>query len=135
MEIGVCKQCGKTTFIQNKTKCLCSECVYMNNHNGKTKLQVAIERQKQKKIKAKSTGERQVFLRIWSERFHVCSNCGRLLGDTPRSYMFSHRIAKGVNEKERLNPNNIDLLCLDCHFARDMQSREVFEKRKKGILK
>ena len=144
MEIGVCKQCGRETFIQNKTKCLCSECVYKNNHGGKSRFEVAKEKQMSKPIKfpkpkpvtkkyvykRKTTGEKKMFLKIWGERFHVCSNCGKLLGDVPKSYMFSHREAKGANGKNRLNPDNIDLLCFDCHFARDMQSREVFDKRK-----
>lgn len=141
MEVGICKQCGRKTFIQSKIKGLCSDCVYKNNHGGKTRQQVAIEKQKEKpikfevkRIKHKVTGERQMFLKIWENRPHYCVNCGSWLGNEPKSFMFSHKIAKSINEKERLNPDNIELLCMDCHFARDMQGQEVFEKRTKGLI-
>ena len=131
MRLGKCSGCGKQTHIQNKTLNLCSECVYRKNHNGKTRQQRQIESNKTKAVKRKSTGEKGMFNIIWSQRPHYCINCGKWLGLTPKSWMFSHRIAKGVNEKERLNPDNIDLLCFDCHFARDMQGKEAYEKRRK----
>jgi len=141
MEIGICKQCGKETFIQNKTKCLCGDCVYRNNHGGKSRIQVALEKKAQKPLifakkmsRCKVTGERDLFINIWEIRPHYCTNCGKWLGNEPRTYMFSHRIAKGVNGKERLNPDNIDLLCFDCHFARDMQGEEMFNKRSNKVV-
>lgn len=141
MELGACKQCGQTTYIQNKTRCLCADCVYKNNHGGKSREQVAMEKQQQKKPKVwklkptKATGEKEMFLKIWEQRPHVCVNCGKFLGHEPKNYMFSHRIAKGVDNFQRLNPDNIDLLCFDCHFARDMQGQKVFENRAKGLQK
>ena len=141
MEIGVCKQCGRTTFIQSKIKHLCPECVYQNNHGGKTRQQVAIERQKAKTpkpIKTKfkeATGERKMFLQIWSERPHYCINCGKYLGEVPKASFFSHREAKSVNNSNRLNPDNIDLLCFDCHFARDMQGQKIYENRSQILQK
>lgn len=142
MEIGVCSQCGKRTYIQNKTRCLCADCVYKNNHDGKTRIEVAIE-QRRKRLQnphkptknprkshgRKVTGERAMFLKIWQNRPHYCTNCGKYLGEEPCSWMFSHREAKGANENLRLCAENIDLLCFDCHFARDMQGEEIFKKR------
>lgn len=133
MELSVCKGCGRTTYIQNRTKWLCPECVYKRNHGGKSKVEVALERGRKKSNVRKATGEREVFLKIWTERPHRCVNCGKYLGEDPKSFMFSHREAKGVNNRNRLNPSNIDLLCFDCHFARDMQGKVVFEKLKSKI--
>lgn len=132
MEIrrGKCSGCGKETYIQNKTLNLCSECVYKKNHGGRTRQQVQLD-SKRKKIQKKSTGERELFLKIWLERPHYCINCGKWLGPEPKNFMFSHRVAKGVSEQQRLNPDNIDLLCFDCHFARDMQGEKCYEKRRR----
>lgn len=141
MEIGICKQCGRKTFIQSKIKHLCADCVYKNNHGGKSRQQVAQEKAKAKTLKPiktkpkKATGERQMFLQIWNTRPHHCVNCGKYLGEEPRAGYFSHREAKGVNNSNRLNPDNIDLLCFDCHFARDMQGQKVFEKRAQSLQK
>ena len=133
MEMSVCKGCGRTTYIQNRTKWLCPECVYKRNHGGKSRVEVALEKRRKKTNVRKATGEKEMFLKIWSERPHQCVNCGKYLGEVPKSFMFSQREAKSVNEQERLNPSNIDLLCFDCHFARDMQSKVVFEKLKLKI--
>lgn len=135
MEIGVCKQCGQRKYIQNKTRYLCADCVYKNNHGGKSRQQVAYEKQQLRKNKRqKATGEKELFLQIWKQKPHYCMNCGKYLGDVPRVGYFSHRQSKGVSEANRLNPDNIDLLCFDCHFARDMQGKSVYDKRK-GIYK
>lgn len=131
IRLGKCSGCGKQVHIQNKTLNLCPECVYKKNHGGKTRQERQIELNKAKQKKQKSTGEREIFKEIWLQRPHYCINCGMWLGPIPKSWMFSHRVAKGVSEKERLNPTNIDLLCFDCHFARDMQGKGAYEKRRR----
>jgi len=67
----------------------------------------------------KTTGEGELFVQIWSERAHVCTNCGDPLGDEPQSIFFSHTIRKGKEERLRLDPNNIFLECFDCHHIWD----------------
>lgn len=65
--------------------------------------------------KRKKTGEAAMFFEIWNERGHYCQRCGTPLPGPPRSYYFHHRKTKGAHPKMRLDKNNIELVCLDCH--------------------
>jgi 5-methylcytosine-specific restriction endonuclease McrA len=82
------------------------------------------------KWKPKSTGERELFLFIWETRPHYCVNCLANLGDEPRTFYFSHIKGKGAHPDQRLNQNNIQLLCFECHRAYDAGTKEQFEKRR-----
>lgn len=126
-----CSGCGRISFIQNKRKKLCSDCVFELNHNGKSKVEVYIERKRKVAKNPKTTGERDLFLEIWSERPHFCENCKTPLGNEPKVWMFAHIIPKSVNELLRLIKKNIKLLCFDCHDALDKQGKEAYEKRTK----
>jgi len=137
MEWNTCKCCGQVKPIQNKTKGFCSDCVYKQNHNGKNQFEVAREKQKQKVYlpkpivsKFKSSGERELFQQIWNERAHYCEHCGKFLGSEAKSFFFSHKISKGKENSLRLDSDNIQLLCFDCHFAYDFQGEKVFNSRK-----
>ena len=79
----------------------------------------------------KPTGEKQVFLEIWSEREHQCVHCQVWLGEEPLAQYFAHKIRKGKDKALRLDKNNIQLMCLDCHMAMDQGTIEQFEKRRK----
>jgi hypothetical protein len=135
MRWGICRGCQKETLIQNKTKYLCAKCVYSLNHEGRTRQEVSFEKQRNKsnkkvyQYKPKATGERVLFLEIWSEREHICKNCKTLLGSVPCNWMFSHKIAKGVDKSLRLDKGNIDLLCYDCHFAHEFQGKDAYQRR------
>lgn len=83
----------------------------------------------------KKTGERDVFLEIWNERPHVCSNCQAPLGDEPKTFMFSHNKGKGAHDELRLVKSNIDLHCWDCHDARDCRGKDAYNARKNLFLK
>lgn len=138
MEKGICKGCKKETFIQNKTLQLCPDCVYKKNHGGKDRLQVYKERQVAKPAKTKryvykpkATGEREMFLEIWEEREHFCTNCGVYLGEVPHAFMFAHVEAKSLNGgKKRLERANVELHCAECHYCLDHGSKEMYNKRK-----
>ena len=77
------------------------------------------------------TGEREVFLDIWKDRPHFCTNCQDFLGHEPLAHFFSHIISKKREPRLRLEPTNIRLLCNDCHYAFDFQGIEAFNKRTK----
>lgn len=129
-----CSQCNKSHWIQNKTKHLCGDCVYENNHDGKSRFEVLREKQalkpykvstiKRKPLKTKlrkPTGEGKLFLEIWEEREHICSNpkCKVDLGEEPLVYFFSHDKSKGADASQRLNKEQISLLCWPCHFEKE----------------
>jgi len=126
---GICKQCDKDKWIQN-VKGICPDCIFMNNHQGKSKQEVYRERQKGKQKKRKVTGERALNLEIWIERQHICHNCGANLGNIPKVHFFMHLKSKGSRPDLRLDKDNILLACLKCHFAWDFQGTEKYNERK-----
>jgi len=145
--------CGNH-YIQNRTKWLCSDCVYKRNHGGKARREVALEKEKEKQINFKNkkrkknkkksskkkkepTGEYDLFLVIWGEREHICHNCKMNLDrfvDTetgnPSAMLFMHMVSKGANGRLRLKKKNIKLGCPECHYAHDHQGKKAFKKRK-----
>lgn len=82
------------------------------------------------KYKRKSTGEKKLFLEIWNERIHYCINCNEYLGNEAKAHYFSHIKPKGLYPELRLDKSNIQLLCFDCHYAYDFQSKEKYNERK-----
>jgi 5-methylcytosine-specific restriction endonuclease McrA len=57
----------------------------------------------------------QLFLSVWETRNHRCEICGKHLGNEPRSYMFDHLLEKSKYEFLEYEPDNIALVCLECH--------------------
>lgn len=130
-----CKVCG-SIYIQNKKLQLCSECIYKKNHSGKSRQEVYAEKKKNniksivsgKNANKNFTGEKEMFLQIWECRPHFCVNCGKFLGNEPKAFFFSHRQSKGANPSKKLDKLNIDLLCWECHQARDFGSGIKIDK-------
>ncbi len=134
---AICNQCDEEKWINNK-KGICIDCTYKKNHNGKTPQQVQYEKQKQRpkkqyelkrstiKYKRKKTGEKELFLEIWNERPHICSNpeCKKHLGDEPNAFFFSHIKSKGAYPELRLCKDNIELLCVECHQSYEFGIRK-----------
>lgn len=83
------------------------------------------------KRKRKNTGEAQLFYEIWQERPHICINCKAHLGNDARTWHFSHIKPKGKYPELRLDKNNIQLLCYDCHYAYDFKTKEKFQERER----
>lgn len=79
--------------------------------------------------KRKTTGEAKLFLEIWEERLHVCVDCGRSLGNEPRSFYFSHEKGKGAHPELRLDKDNIKLRCFECHRNHDQGANYSFTIR------
>ena len=101
---GVCRKCGKNRIIVNKHFYLCEQC---NN--------IRLESKKD----TKCTGELEIFEEIWKEREHLCVNCGRYLGEELNICFFSHIKPKSIYPELRLNKDNIELNCFDCHFEHE----------------
>lgn len=124
-KFGVCIDCGRIKRIANRTKQLCDECNYKRLHDGKTRFQVAIEKQKSKPHETKkATGELKLFKEIWAEREHKCVKCGKDLGVVLKPQYFSHIKSKGAFPELRLDKTNIELLCCDCHHQYEFGSRK-----------
>jgi len=76
------------------------------------------------------TGEAELFRAIWGERPHICTNCKVPLGEEAKVFFFSHIKGKGAHPELRLDKENIQLLCWQCHTEYDHGSREKYENRK-----
>jgi DNA-directed RNA polymerase subunit N (RpoN/RPB10) len=142
-----CRECN-SIFIVNKKYQLCEDCNYKRLHLGRSKLDVLNDKNrkinkyttldkkplKTKKNKVKNiykpTGELELFKEIWLEREHKCIHCGKYLGDELNIQYFSHKISKGRDSKLRLDKNNIDILCCECHYSLEFCGNEKFNKRK-----
>jgi len=90
-----------------------------------------IARNKGLKRVRKPTGEAVMFLKIWAERAHICTNCGAGLGNEARTYYFSHIKSKGAHPELRLKADNIQLLCFECHSLFDTGTQKQFQERRK----
>lgn len=124
-KFDICLDCGKVRFIANRTKQLCEECNYKRLHNGKSKVEVAIEKSKLKPIKPrKATGEKELFMEIWAERPHRCVKCGVTLPEPMKAVYFSHKKSKGAFPELRLEKDNIELCCPECHYKYEFGNRK-----------
>ena len=122
---GNCNDCGNFRPINSKG--ICPDCVFKSTHDGKTRQEVYFERnlakEKMKTIKPlpkrktikkppkNKTGELEMFIEIWEEREHICSNknCNKHLGDELNIQYFSHRKSKGAYPELRLVKENTNL--------------------------
>lgn len=82
-----------------------------------------------KKKFPKKTGERELFLEIWNERLHYCTNqnCKSYLGEEPLTHFFAHIKSKGAHNELRLDKSNICLLCFYCHYTYDNGDRRKIQ--------
>ena len=75
------------------------------------------------------TGEREMFLKIWAVRAHICTNCWDGLGSEPLAQYFAHIKHKSTHAHLRLVESNIMLLCFECHRLYDQGTKEQYNKR------
>lgn len=52
---------------------------------------------------------------IWAASAHKCQNCDCRLPKTPYNWMFHHLLEKRNYPQFRHTPENIAILCLECH--------------------
>jgi len=143
-------------FIENRKYWLCKDCNYIRIH-GISRFEAILKKEKQKpkaiyKIKRKpiktskkrpkqkfkkSTGEYKVFLEIWEERDHICTNCKMNLDrfvdeetGNPYPMLFSHIKSKGAYPELRLVKSNVNLECMECHYAHEHIGEKAYNKRK-----
>ena len=86
----------------------------------------------------KPTGEWELFVKIWLKRPHECTGCEAKLY-VMKAENFSHTIRKGEDESLRLEEQNIEIECMDCHQIWDTGTwdkiikQRNFVKRMKNI--
>lgn len=83
--------------------------------------------------KRKKTGERKFFELLWEERKHRCGVCDKRLHWFNVTY-FAHIIGKGAEPKLRLEKDNIEILCYDCHQTFDHATHKAKEDERFDFL-
>ena len=85
---------------------------------------------------------RKMFNSIWKTRRHFCVNCNDFLGTKINACYFDHTLEKAKYPQLMLEPENIMLLCTECHgtktngFPSPLIKRRIEELKKKfNILK
>lgn len=73
----------------------------------------------------------EVGRQIWSSQPHRCEECNVDLGDVLRKFMLSHNLAKHHTDI-RHDPDNISLLCFNCHQrweTGDRRGMKIYPKK------
>lgn len=110
-EVRPCVRCKTNHLIYDRMKWLCQDCA--------------------KEVAQERKGDlRGLFQEIWDERPHYCNHCGQYLGSEPRASFFAHIKSRGSHPELKMDKANIVLLCQECHYALDFQSKERYEERK-----
>jgi hypothetical protein len=91
--------------------------------------------------------DEQVYEEVWNRAtVKCCENCGQYLGEDFRDFegrvndkrFYSHILTKGGKPEMRLDVDNFNLLCPDCHdeweFG-DQTKMNIWHKNKKTIQK
>ncbi|MEK6881517.1 MAG: hypothetical protein AABY22_17980 [Nanoarchaeota archaeon] len=138
MEKEKCSRCEKDKHIQNKNRKLCGDCVYELSHDGKSRLEVAKEKQKNKpkkafvfkpkkivfkKIKATSKQNKinsdysETIRKIYDERELICTGCGNHQGGEIKlsnSHIISRKQCQQIGRPDLIaDERNITYHCLD----------------------
>lgn len=104
-EARPCLKCGVDHMIYNRLKWLCKKCDQETTRQRQGDLQ-------------------SLFMEIWKERPHVCVKCGKKLGPEPLAVYFSHKKSRGSHPELKMDKNNIELLCYNCHHEWDFGERK-----------
>lgn len=132
---GICIECGREGQYAKPSLSLCPVCNGKRLESKRPRLPLASSNSEKPVAKLppqkrrKSTGEAVMFRAIWSTRKHICINCKDNLGNEAKTFFFAHILPKSRYPEKRLDPNNIMLLCFDCHREYDQGTKENYSKR------
>ena len=76
------------------------------------------------------------YMKIWTRREHVCASCDTYIYGEMKPLYMDHICEKSVWEHLRYEPDNIAILCGDCHHAKgsgfvNEKYRKLIDKTKK----
>lgn len=147
----ICKQCGEEYTVGNSFHRLCFKCNKIRlrgnvEHKGTSCVTIpkgriivrkmipkisSIRKTEQSKLKHEAVNPYNVdnlkdfFAIIWELRPHVCCHCGCKLGDEPLVHFFSHIYPKSIRPWLKFDPDNIEILCIECHTQHDFGKRKT----------
>lgn len=87
----------------------------------------AAERKKaqEKDSKVLAAADKEFYIEVWAASRHVCQECGCKLGKEPLTLYFHHLLPKSKYPKFRHTPENIMILCADCHVQAETDIDKV----------
>lgn len=59
--------------------------------------------------------DEEFYKEVWAASAHKCQNCDCKLPKTPYNWMFHHLLEKRNYPQFRHTPENVAILCLECH--------------------
>lgn len=62
-----------------------------------------------------SEKDREFYEKIWKSRLHTCVVCNTYLGSEMKIAYMDHLLEKSIYPELRYEPDNIAIVCLDCH--------------------
>lgn len=125
-KIANCLDCSKETYIYAKKRC--KDCYWKHNAEGKkykAQKKDILEKVEWKGKKFSSKALEQIkkdnefYKEIWSEREHICEECGIHLGKTLNKCFVSHILTKGSTPTLRHDKENVMLYCFNCHQRKE----------------
>lgn len=107
-----------------------------NNIKRKTPDKQTIEERK-----AQSAKDWEFYRSIWANRSHACEvhDGYKFLGYEPKKYMFDHLLEKQSYPELRYEPENIALVCGNCHSKKTIANptskhKELIQRAKEIFL-
>ncbi len=161
-KIGKCVQCGYNRPLNSKN--LCPDCVFKNNHGGKTKFEVYKERsgknkgvalknkkrpsnrlkmsEKKEKRNILLTKDHETYKKVFDLKPNVCEECGCTLPDQFLSpdgeilmiSQYSHILGKKRYPEFRHDVRNFNRLCFNCHQQWDFGDKEAMKIYEKNSI-
>jgi|GEM_PF-5456503 len=86
---------------------------------------------KQAEEKAVLAADKDFYLEIWLASPHVCGECSNKLGKEPLTLFFHHLLPKAKYPQFRHTPENIMILCPDCHTQAEVDLDKVPKVKKR----
>lgn len=96
----------------------------INKMSEKTKAKLAEE-------KALFAADKDFYLEVWIASPHVCGECTSKLGKEPLTLFFHHLLPKFKYPEFRHTPENIMILCPDCHTQAEADLDKVPKVRQR----
>lgn len=139
-----CLVCLKEKYIMNKRHTLCKECNEIRKY-GKTKIQMQIEKNKEKPkktytIKARSKKQDDIhkkYIEVLKtlDRPKICSGCNSSNAILSHSHIISQKDCKNIGRPDLIhNPDNITYHCLDWYNSKGCHQIWENPKRRSELL-
>jgi len=76
---------------------------------------------------------------MWNTKEHICASCDKPIWGELKSLYIEHILEKSVYKHLRYEPNNIAIICSDCHSKKTAgfpteQYKQVIENTKRELL-